>query len=309
MRLAPFLDAITATRSRVSFIDLTFAADKSVSVAWAMASTEAERALILAAHRTAVASAVREVERDLGRARKGKGGRGGFDQGHIGWVAFEHFTARPTVEIATTDPTTGEAYSEILTAPHSWRSACPYSCCGAALCAGRCARKGAPARVGSLDLSRLQGRVHELGALYQAYLATNLRALGIDIVLDAATGAARMSAVPDDVRAAFSKRTTRGEIAARGYAQAAGLNWIALDAGRRIALLKQGTQGDPRAAKRDDLGDFERWRAQLRRLADVQGALSTSTRPRCTLETHERLKAAYIAALPFLEKELAQGRP
>ena len=43
-------------------------------------------------------------------------------------------------------------------------------------------------RVGALDLQRLKGRVHEFGALYQAYLATNLRGLGVDVVLDEATG-------------------------------------------------------------------------------------------------------------------------
>ena len=58
-------------------MDLTFSAPKSVSIAWAFAPTDAERAIILQAHRDAIASTMREVERLIGRARKGQGGRGG----------------------------------------------------------------------------------------------------------------------------------------------------------------------------------------------------------------------------------------
>jgi hypothetical protein len=304
LRLSPFLDSIGAPRARIGFTDLTFAADKSVSVAWALARTEAERALILSAHRAAVASTLSEVERDLGKARKGKSGRGGSDQGHIGWITFEHFTARPTVEIAAVNPTTGEAYTELATVrtagdPHLHSHvAVPHCVLVDAL------EPVSRGRVGSLDLSRLQGRVHELGGLYQAYIASNLRALGVDVALDAATGAARISAVPDRVRAAFSKRTMKGEVAARAYAEAAGLDWDSLDAARRIGLLKTGTQGDPRAAKRDDLGDFEHWRAEAQALDWRPERFVNLDAPSTPMEPLERLAAAYHAAMPFLEREL-----
>ena len=39
----------------------------------------------------------------------------------------------------------------------------------------------ASGRVGGLDLARLDGRIHEWGALYQAHLADNLRRHGVDI--------------------------------------------------------------------------------------------------------------------------------
>ena len=56
-----------------------------------------------------------------------------------------------------------------------------------------------------------------MGALYQAHLATNLRRHGIAAALDEATGAARVTAIPDAAGAAFSKRTMNGtEAALRG---------------------------------------------------------------------------------------------
>jgi hypothetical protein len=53
-----------------------------------------------------------------------------------------------------------------------------------------------------------------MGALYQAHLATNLRRHGIAAALDEATGAARVTAIPDAACAAFSKRTNNGTEAA-----------------------------------------------------------------------------------------------
>src|SRR4051794_33128435 len=84
----------------ISFIDLCYSADKSIALAWAFAPTEAERNAIAQAHRDAVESAMQYVASELGRARKGAGGRDGADVGHIGWIAFDHYASRPTVEIA-----------------------------------------------------------------------------------------------------------------------------------------------------------------------------------------------------------------
>src|SRR5208283_3872188 len=149
-------------------------------------------------------------------------------------------------------------------------------------------------RVGGLDLQRLEGRVHEWGALYQAHLATNLRASGIEVVLDEATGAARITAIPEQVRAAFSKRTQGGTEAARAYAAGLGLDWDRLDAERRIGLAKRGVQGNPRAAKQDDLSDWKGWRhASVLRGAPIP------------LPAREaRLEQAYQAALGLLERDL-----
>ncbi len=256
MRLGPLLEGLGATRARVGYVDLCWSADKSVSLAWAMAPTEAERNMIAQAHKDAVASVMRTVESEIGRARKGKAGMDGFDPGRIGWISFDHYASRPTVEVARTDQATGQAYTELLTLKVAGD---PQLHTHVAIPNVVLTEDG---RVGSLDLQRLNGRVHEFGALYQAYLANNLRRHGAKVVLDVATGAARLTAIPDHVRKAYSKRTRHGTDAARAYARSAGLDWGALDDARKIGLVKQGVQGDPRQAKQDDLGDWASWRRQ-----------------------------------------------
>ena len=158
-------------------------------------------------------------------------------------------------------------------------------------------------RVGGLDLQRLEGRVHEWGALYQAHLATNLRASGIEVVLDEATGAARITAIPEQVRAAFSKRTQGGTEAARAYAAGLGLDWDRLDAERRIGLAKRGVQGNPRAAKQDDLSDWKAWRREAAALGWRHASVLRGA-PIPLPAREARLEQAYQAALGLLERDL-----
>src|SRR3954468_16985630 len=63
-------------------VDFCLSPDKSVSVAWAF-GTPAERAGIHHAHHDAAHEVMLPLEREIGRASKGKGGRDGYDQGHI----------------------------------------------------------------------------------------------------------------------------------------------------------------------------------------------------------------------------------
>ena len=65
------------------------------------------------AHRAAVEDAMRYVEHVLGRVRMGHGGRDGAEQGHIGWVAFDHYSARPVHELARLDPATGQPLAAV----------------------------------------------------------------------------------------------------------------------------------------------------------------------------------------------------
>jgi hypothetical protein len=61
--------------------------------------------------------------------------------------------------------------------------------------------------VGGMDMLALHDRVHEVGAYYQAHLATNLRAFGIEVVLDERTETAKMTAVPDAFCEVFELRS------------------------------------------------------------------------------------------------------
>ena len=294
---AALLDGLSATRSRVGYVDLCWSADKSVSLAWAFAPTEAERAIIAAAHRDAVDAAMHHVESELGRARKGKAGREGFEPGRIGWLRFEHYASRPTVEVPRRDAATGEAYTELVTLKTAGD---PQLHTHVAVPNAVHTESG---RVGGLDLQRLEGRVHEWGALYQAHLATNLRWHGIAVALDEATGAARITAIPDSARAAFSKRTMNGTEAARRYAAGLGLDWDSLDAERRIGLAKRGVQGDPRQAKQDDRSDWVAWRGEAAALGwRHTSVLRPDPMPLPTRE--ERVEQAYQAALKLLDRDL-----
>ena len=62
-------------------------------------------------------------------------------------------------------------------------------------------------RVGSLDTAAIAGMIFKADAEYHARLGQKLRDAGFDIELDEKTGASRMTAIPRDVAALFSKRS------------------------------------------------------------------------------------------------------
>jgi hypothetical protein len=111
-------ERMDTSRARIGYVDLTFSAPKSVSVAWAFAPTGAERGMIHQAHNDAIGSTMKDIEAQIGRARKGKAGQEGWEPGSIAWVSFDHYTARPTVEVVKTDRG-GQRYTEL----HTFKSA------------------------------------------------------------------------------------------------------------------------------------------------------------------------------------------
>lgn len=296
LRLTAYRDAVTAARASVGFVDLCFSADKSLSVAALLAPTAAERAALHAVHRRAVAETMTTIEAVLGRARRGKGGRGGSEAGCLAWLAFDHWTSRPTTEIADRDPDTGEAFSRLATIRAAGTPQVHTHVCVPAVVLTPAGHVGAP------DLAELRGRLHEWGALYQANIATGLRRLGVAVDLDPDTGAARVRAVPEAVRAVFSRRTAQGEAAARDYAKRQGLDWDSLDASRRVGLLKRGVQGDPRGAKTDDVADVDAWRRDAEALGWRPAQVSNLDAPIPLPSRGERLEIARAAAAPFLER-------
>jgi hypothetical protein len=117
---------LETSKSRIGYIDLTFSAPKSVSIAWAFAPTAAERAIIHQAHKDAIDSVMLAIEKEIGRASKGRSARHGYEAGSIGWVSFDHYAARPTVEVIRADEF-GQSVTELQykrTCP--WRHASPY---------------------------------------------------------------------------------------------------------------------------------------------------------------------------------------
>jgi hypothetical protein len=298
----------TENKPRIGYIDLCWSADKSVSLAWAFAPTDAERAVIVQAHRDAVDAAMRYVERELAFARRGAGGSGGSDAGRIGWVGFEHFTSRRAMAlrsdgaggVAVVLSKDSEAREGDVELPGLKVAGDPNLHTHVAVPNLVMTDGG---RIGSLNLQLLNGRIREFGGVYQAWLAANLRRAGIDVGLDDRTGAARIEAIPDAVRTAFSKRTRDAEDTAREYAAGRGVDWDALTPEQRIGFLKAGAKGS-RQARADDLGDRDAWNRQADALGWKHGG-AIGKSPRLPARG-QRLDRAYEAALPFLEEEFSR---
>ncbi|MCF3948178.1 MobF family relaxase [Acidiphilium iwatense] len=289
---AEWRDAVNRSKTPIGYLDFTFSADKSVSLAWTFAPTEAERNQLAQAHKDAVAATMAEIEQVIGQARKGKGGQGGTEQGRIGWITFDHYTARPTLEIArqTSD---GRTETEIV----------PVKIAGDPQLHTHVAVPNLivtdSGRVVSLNTMRMHGRIHEWGAIYQAHLGQNLRRLGARVELDRTTGAARLSAVPEAIRASFSKRTRDALADAKTYAASVGADWERMSADERIKLLKGGAFAS-RTAKADDLSDFASWRRQAEARGYRHQSVLRGEAPARPLAETARLDLAYETAARVL---------
>jgi hypothetical protein len=291
------------TKVPIGAVDFCFTPDKSVSVAWAF-GTPAEQSAIYQAHRDAGQEAMRYVEQEIAKAGIGKGGKGGFDQGHLGWISFDHYTSRPTLWVAREENGQRITESVPIQIAGDPELHTHFTVSNAVFCSN--------GRVGSLDLDRLEGFIKEAGALYQAHVAQNLRDMGAEVVLDQDTGAARLTAIPDDIRSHFSKRTTNGEQAAREFAKAQGLDWDDLSSERRAGLLKAAVQGIPKGLddetigklKKDDMADFADWRRQAEDLGWKHESVISRNDAAQEITREQRIERAYAEALPWFEKDL-----
>lgn len=294
---------VGAGKDRITYVDFTFSAPKSVSVAMALAPTEAERHIIVGSHHDAVTAAMQHLEGIVGHARKGKAGYKGRVRGELGWITFDHYTSRPTVEIPHTeaDGTRTTLIQTVKVAGdmqlHTHVTTPNVVVCG-------------DGSVGSIDMLALHDRVHEVGAYYQAHLATNLRAQGIDVVLDQRTEAAHIPSVPHEVCEVFSKRTRDGEAAAREYVKAQGLDWDSMHPMELFGVLKGGARATRRqketGRRGDDLSDLAAWRAQAARAGYEHRTVVDRTARRLPAPEEDRLYRAYVASLPVLEKQLGR---
>jgi hypothetical protein len=294
------LRKLNATKSPLTYTDCIWSADKSVSVAWALAPTEAERQIIILAHRDAVAASMAYLESHLGFTKRGKAGRDGLEPGVTTWVTADHYTSRPTAEIAMTSKD-GERYTEFETIP--MRTPDPQIHSHALLLNAVLTESG---HIGSMDLDMLDGLVKQLGGIYQARLGRNLREAGINASLDPKTGAARIRDVPEFAVDHFSKRSRDIQAAARRYAKEEGLDWDTMSGAHQIKFLRRGVE-ETRNQKREHDGDsdFTSWRKQaseeigyhhrsVLRPGQEQGLRSEDIRHR----------VAYEVSLPLIEEAL-----
>jgi hypothetical protein len=292
--------ALETSKSRIGYIDLTFSAPKSVSIAWAFAPTAAERAIIHQAHKDAIDSVMLAIEKEIGRASKGRSARFGYEAGSIGWVSFDHYAARPTVEVIRPDEL-GQPFTELhrLT---STKGRVPGDMQVHTHVAVPNVVETPAGRAGGLDLAQLEGRIHEWGALYQAYLASNLRVHGVQMELDQRTELAKIYAIPEHVVTHFSRRTLNGTDAARAYAKSQGLDWDTLGPDQQVGLLKSGVQ-NRREGKADDVGDLEAWRTMAASLRYMHRTVLRPAQPIPVLACEQRLETAYQVSMRLLARQ------
>src|SRR4051794_1514742 len=298
---------VGAGRDRITYVDFTFSAPKSISVAMALAPTDAERHMIVGAHRDAWMSAMAHLETIIARARKGKAGSKGSVPGKLGWVSFDHYTARPTVEIPHTEAD-GTKTTLIQTVANPKVAGDPQLHTHVTTPNVVVCEDGS---VGGMDMLALHDRVHEVGAYYQAHLATNLRAFGIEVVLDERTETARLTAVPDSVCEVFSKRTRDGEVAAREYVKAQGLDWDAMHPMELTGVLKGGARATRRqketGQRGDDMSDVAAWKAQAASVGyEHASVIRHDAKGQLPPTEQDRLTRAYQASLPVLERQLGR---
>jgi len=295
---------VGAAQDRVSYIDLTFSAPKSVSVAMALAPTEAERHIIVGAHRDAWMAGMAHLETIIAHARKGAAGSKGSVPGKLGWISFDHYTARPTIQIPHT-----EADGTKTTLIQSVRNpAVPADMQLHTHVTVPNVVFADDGTVGSIDTLAMHDRVHEVGAYYQAHLATNLRAQGIDVVLDDRTEAARMPAVPEAISDLFSKRSHDGEAAAREFVRSLGRDWDSLHPRELVGLMRYGTrsarQGKETAAAPAEGSNVAGWRAQAAAAGYThRSVIDREAKARLPATEQDRLRQGYTAALPLLARQ------
>lgn len=295
---------VAAGKDRITYVDFTFSAPKSVSIAMALAPTEAERHMIVGAHRDAWMAGMAHLESIVAHARKGAGGIKGSVPGKLGWMSFDHCTSRPTVEIPHTEADgTKTTLIQTVKVAGDMQLHTHVTTPNVVACED--------GTVGSMDMLALHDRVHEVGAYYQAHLATNLRAFGIEVVLDERTETARLPAVPNTVVEVFSKRTRDGEAAAREYVQGQGLDWDAMHPMELAGVLKGGTRATRRQKETghrgDDMSDLAAWKAQAA-AAGYEHATVIDPEAKNLLPApdSDRLMRAYLASLPVLERQLGR---
>ena len=286
-------------RHELAYLDLTLSAPKGLSVAWALAGTEAERQSLLHAHQTAVSETLAYVEEQVGWARMGDGGTGGLERAKLGWVSCQHYTSRPTLELARTDPATGEAYTELRSLLvtgdpqiHS-HSIVPNV---------MVAESG---RTVALNTRLFNGRLHEFGAVYDAILGRELARLDVATELHPETNKLSLPAIPDAVCDEFSKRHRDAIAAARAHANAKGHDYDTMTGEERASVLAYGARAT-REEKISNTPNFQTWHEQAERIGFHYKTAVAYGPPALTRTYAERMEAASQVALPHLAEMLSK---
>ena len=268
--------------------------DKSVSVAWAFAGPT-EQAAIYDAHIQAAREAVAYIATRVGQVRLGNGGADGSEPGHVGWLEFTHHTSRRTqISIENGEIKIAEKGEGVPGDPdlhtHFLIPNAVFAESG---------------KVGSLDSAAIPGFIFEADAYYHMRLTQHLSDAGFATELDQETGAARLPAIPDDVRTLFSKRTNVGELLARKMTADRGEEWDSLSKEQREMRVKNATQDRDQKIKgdKDDIANFDDWRRQAHEVCGWEAPASFRSRVySVALPLELKRHLAYEVSLPILDE-------
>lgn len=193
--------------------EITFNADKTISVAHAFASPEDQKGM-REAHERAVQAGMAAVGEKASWLRM-RDGEGGWrrEQGQGAWITFagDHSTNR-------------------LGEPHLHTHAVMLNI---VLSHG--------GRTGAFDLKALHGhfKAGTFDRAYQQTLANELAAIGWDVSYSRSEGVARIGGIPDEVVRAFSQRTVLAEQLAREELKQIGGNFDNLTAEQQAWMMTQ----------------------------------------------------------------------
>ena len=261
--------------------------------------------MIFRAHIESAREAVAWLATEIAQARQGAGGKDGRVPGQVGWIEFTHHTARRTTAVVENGEVT---FAQKSGTPGDPDLHTHFLIPGAVFLPD--------GKVSALDNKAVAGFRVAADGYYHARMATRLRDDGFAVELDERTGAARMTAVPDNAVKLFSKRTNLGEEVARARAAKEGLEWDALAPAQQAARIGNAAQDFEQREKggKDDVADVGSWRQQakdigweppLSFMAAERASEHAREGPELTRE--ERDRVAYDIALPWLDGEL-QGR-
>ncbi len=276
---------------KISAYDFTFSPHKSVTLAAEFADTPAESAAIWNAIDRANDKAMRYIARELGWARKGKGGEDGADPGEVGWLSFRHHTARPTMQVQ--DGPGGATYLADAAIGGD-----PFAHIHNALFNMVATEDG---HVGSLDTKRAHSRVHEFGAFGQACLANELRRLGVRIGYNETEQAVVIEAIPQYANDAFSKSGRQVVRGAKEFAKKQGLDWDEITADKKFEILREQAAAE-RLSKHAGKNDKELWREQAAAIGWAHTTVLEGIQ-HGRLADAERFDLAYAFAARHLETE------
>src|SRR4051812_33305107 len=162
-------------QTRISAIDFCVSGPKSFDVAYALAPTDAERAILDKCFQTASDKIMDVVAETIGTVKVGADSKGVREKGHVAVIGFDHYTARPTVQIANGEDTE-LVRPGVFGDPKRHKHFIAIATCAA------------DSRNGSFHQHVIKDHIHEWGALFQAFLGTELRKHGINVELDSRQG-------------------------------------------------------------------------------------------------------------------------